>query len=54
VRPKGCPPRMRRVATAVPLRSGSGVSRGSVSELLLKRGPLVGAQPAYATRFRYA
>ena len=24
------------------------------TELLLKRGPLVGTQPAYATRFRYA
>ena len=35
---------------------GSRLSLGSDigTELLLKRGPLVGAQPAYTTRFRYA
>ena len=42
------------VATAAPFGFGSGLLCGSVSELLLKRGPLVGTQPAYATRFRYA
>jgi hypothetical protein len=47
------------VATAVPPRHegfGSCLPRGSDigTELLLKRGPLVGTQPAYATRFRYA
>ena len=44
------------VATAAPLRRRSRLPRGSDigTELLLKRGPLVGTQPAYATRFRYA
>src|SRR6516225_500037 len=44
------------VATAAPLGHGSRLSCGSDigTELLLKRGPLVGTQPAYATRFRYA
>src|SRR3974390_910960 len=44
------------VATAAPLGRGSHLSSGSDigTELLLKRGPLVGTQPAYATRFRYA
>ena len=42
------------VVTAASLGFGSGLLRRSVSELVLKRGPLVGSEPAYATRFRYA
>ena len=42
------------VATAVPLGRRSGLPSDIGTELLLKRGPLVGTQPAHATRFRYA
>ena len=44
------------VATAAPPGLGSRLPRGSDigTELLLKRGPLVGTQPAYTTRFRDA
>jgi hypothetical protein len=42
------------VATAAPLGRRSGLPSDIGTELLLKRGPLVGTQPAYATRFRYA
>ena len=47
------------VATTAPTARegfGSPPPRGSDigTELLLKRGPLVRAQPAHATRFRYA
>ena len=43
------------VATAAPPGHRSGLPRFRYRHrTLLKRGPLVGTQPAYATRFRYA
>ncbi len=42
------------VATAAPLGRRSRLPSDIGTELLLKRGSLVGTQPAHATRFRYA